>query len=261
LELGESRRSACRASYEPCRHGGGTPASCMCSFNRKPGAARESTRASVAVRAPSGARRRSSPSMMLFRTSVVLGTPTTRCRLIARAKNRHCAPQCRLDLSPAAACCRPSARSFSCWPRPRSECPRPRSAHSRGAGRLSGRFNTLIMNLRAISPLSSRSRFWSHKLGDLGSPSFIIKLPNLFLTDRKVTPVFAIGPLERLASLSCVRPFRPLLHGAATGAALARTLLWSPDLQPHPPPLHICVLTAEDILIEYSSKQRARTWR
>lgn len=75
----------------------------------------------------------------------------------------------------------------------------------------------------------------------------------LFLTDRKAAPVFAIGPREKLASSSCVRPFRPLLHEAATGAALARILLWSPDLQPHPPPPHICALTAEDILIEHSS--------
>jgi hypothetical protein len=30
--------------------------------------------------------------MMLFRTSVVLGTPTTRCRLIARAKKIGIAP-------------------------------------------------------------------------------------------------------------------------------------------------------------------------
>jgi hypothetical protein len=76
----------------------------------------------------------------------------------------------------------------------------------------------------------------------------------LFLTYPKAAPVFAIGPPERLASLSCVRPFRPVLHEAATAAAPARTSLWSPDLQPHPPPLHICALTAEDILIEHSSK-------
>jgi NitT/TauT family transport system substrate-binding protein len=31
-----------------------------------------------------------------------------------------------------------------------------------------------------------------------------------FLSDRKAAPVFAIGPLERLASLGCVRPFRLL---------------------------------------------------
>src|ERR1700730_8428426 len=80
-----------------------------------------------------------------------------------------------------------------------------------------------------------------------------------FLTDRKAAPVFAIGPREKLASSSCVRPFRPLLHEAATGAALARILLWSSNLQPHPPPLHICALTAEDIPIEHSSMQQART--
>jgi hypothetical protein len=50
----------------------------------------------------------------------------------------------------------------------------------------------------------------------------------LFLTDRKAAPVFASGPLERLASLGCVRPFRPVPHEAAIGAAPARTLLWSP---------------------------------
>jgi hypothetical protein len=33
-----------------------------------------------------------------------------------------------------------------------------------------------------------------------------------------------------------------------------RISLWSPDLQPHPPPLHICALTAEDILFEHSFK-------
>ena len=71
--------------------------------------------------------------------------------------------------------------------------------------------------------------------------------------DRKVRRVFAIASLERVASSSCVPSFRPLLHEAATGAALARTLIWSPDLQPHPLPLHICALTAEDILIEHSS--------
>ena len=50
------------------------------------------------------------------------------------------------------------------------------------------------------------------------------------------------------------RSFRPVLHEAATGAAPARISLWSPDLQPHPPPLHICALTAEDILFEHSFK-------
>ena len=79
------------------------------------------------------------------------------------------------------------------------------------------------------------------------------------LTDRKVRPVFAIGPLERVASLNCVGFFRPVLHEAATAAVPARTLLWSLDLQPRPPLSHICVLTAEDILVEHSSKQQART--
>ena len=84
--------------------------------------------------------------------------------------------------------------------------------------------------------------------------------PRLFLTDRKAAPVFAIGPLERLASLSCVRPFRPVLHEAAIGAAPARTLLWSPDLQPRPPLPHISVLAAEDIQVEHScNTQQART--
>jgi hypothetical protein len=84
-------------------------------------------------------------------------------------------------------------------------------------------------------------------------------MPELF-TDRKAAPVFAIGPLERLASLSCVRPFRPVLHEAAISAAPARTLLWSPDLQPRPPLPHISVLAAEDIQVEHScNTQRART--
>ena len=74
------------------------------------------------------------------------------------------------------------------------------------------------------------------------------------LTDRKVRPVFAIGPLERVASLNCVGFFRPVLHEAATAAVPARTLLWSLDLQPRLPLSHICVLTAEDILVEHSSK-------
>jgi hypothetical protein len=77
---------------------------------------------------------------------------------------------------------------------------------------------------------------------------------HLLLTDRKVRPVFAIGPLERVASSSCVRFFRPVLHEAATGVAPARTLLWSRDLQPRPPLSHICMLTAEDILVEHPSK-------
>jgi hypothetical protein len=46
--------------------------------------------------------------------------------------------------------------------------------------------------------------------------------------------------------------FRLVPHEAATGAASARISLWSPDLQPHP--LHICALTAEDILFEHSFK-------
>jgi hypothetical protein len=74
------------------------------------------------------------------------------------------------------------------------------------------------------------------------------------LTDRKVRPVFAIGPLERVASLNCVGFFRPVLHEAATAAVPARTLPWSQDLQPRLPLSHICVLTAEDILVEHSSK-------
>jgi hypothetical protein len=35
------------------------------------------------------------------------------------------------------------------------------------------------------------------------------------LTDRKVRPVFAIGPLKRVVSLNCVEFFRPVLHEAA----------------------------------------------
>ena len=81
----------------------------------------------------------------------------------------------------------------------------------------------------------------------------------LFLTDGNAAPVFAIGLLERLASVSCVRSFRPVLHEAATRAAPARTVLWSPNLQPRPPLPHICVLTAEDILVEHScNTQQAR---
>jgi hypothetical protein len=52
----------------------------------------------------------------------------------------------------------------------------------------------------------------------------------LFLTDRKAGRVFAIGSREKLASSSCVRPFRPLLDEAATGAARAQIVLWSLDL-------------------------------
>ena len=50
------------------------------------------------------------------------------------------------------------------------------------------------------------------------------------------------------------------LHEAATAAVPARTLLWSLDLQPRLPLSHICVLTAEDILVERScNTQQART--
>jgi hypothetical protein len=69
---------------------------------------------------------------------------------------------------------------------------------------------------------------------------------------------FRNRPLDRVAPSSCVRSFRPVLYEAATGAAPARTSLWSLDLQPRQP-LHTCALTAENILLEHSSEEQART--
>jgi hypothetical protein len=55
--------------------------------------------------------------------------------------------------------------------------------------------------------------------------------------DNSTAPVFAMDPLERVGLLTCVWSFRPVLHEAAIAAAPARISLWSPDLEPTPPPL------------------------